>query len=139
MYYNTSMSSTQSILLKAFNKHLFEFIDDMIMFFPGNDDLNKSRAYLETIKAANPTMLVKIWHKFIYIPYHTQIESGDLEFFFEKDYSHDIQQVPNSERIIQAIDNTLREPLRNMDEANLDKCRKHLQLVTAICAKYKGD
>jgi hypothetical protein len=130
------MSSSSSLLLKAFNKHFFQFMDDMIQLFPENENMTKSRAYLETMKTANPTVLVKIWHKFIYTPYHEQIEQGDLTFFFEKDYSHDLCLLPNSEQILNVIDTTLRDPLRQMSETNMDMCRKHFQLVTTICAKY---
>lgn len=130
------MSSSSSLLLKAFNKHFFQFVDDMIQLFPENENMTKSRAYLETMKTGNPTVLVKIWHKFIYTPYHTQIENGDLTFFFEKDYSHDLCLLPNSEQILNIIDTTLRDPLRQLNENNMEICRKHFQLVTTICAKY---
>lgn len=129
-------TSTSSLLLKAFNKHFFEFVDDMILLFPENNDIQTSRQYFDTLKHANPTLLIKIWHNFIYTPYHEPIENGDLKFFFEKDYAHDIRLMPNSEKVLQVIDNTLREPLKNMDEENTQKCCKHFQLVTKICAKY---
>lgn len=127
---------SKSLLLKAFNKHFFQFLDDVIGFFPENVELISSRAHFETVKSANPTMLLKIWHKYIYTPYHEQIEAGDLNFFIEKDYSEDLRNMQNSEKIIQVINTSLREPLKIMDVDNLDKCRQHFQLVTRISARY---
>ena len=127
---------SKSLLLKAFNKHLFQFLDDIIGFFPENKDLVSSRQHVETIKVANPTLLLKIWHKYIYIPYNDRIEAGDLKFFFDKDYSEDLRNMPNSEKIINVINTSIREPLKIMDEANLEKCRQHFQLVTRIAARY---
>lgn len=127
---------TKSLLLKAFNKHFFQFLDDVIGFFPNNTDLTSSRQQFDTAKAANPTLLIKIWYKYIFTPYHEQIEAGDLAFFFEKDYSEDLRNLPNHQKIIQVINTSLREPLKLMDESNLDKCRQHFKLVTRIAARY---
>ena len=129
-------TSTSSILLKAFNKHFFEFIEDIYIICPERKEIIQSKKYLETIKMANPSLLLKIWNKFICAPYQKQISEGDLDFFFNKDYKHDLAQMPNSEEILKVVDSTLREPLRNMDEENKQKCRKYIQLISTICNKY---
>lgn len=127
---------SKSLLLKAFNKHFFQFLDDIILFFPDNIDLITSRQHFDTIKSANPTLILKIWHKYIYIPYNDKIEAGDLEFFFEKDYAEDLKNMKNNEKILNVINTSLRDPLRLMNDTNMDKCRQHFQLVTRICARY---
>ena len=127
---------SKSLLLKAFNKHFFQFLDDIILFFPDNVDLVTSRQYFDTIKIANPTLILKIWHKYIYTPYNEKIEAGDLEFFIEKDYAEDLKNMKNNEKILKVINTSLRDPLRLMAEENLVKCRQHFQLVTRICARY---
>ena len=132
----SSSTSTSSILLKAFNKHFFEFIEDLSRICPERKEITQSKKYLETMKMANPSLLLKVWYKFISLPYQSQIAEGDLEFFFNKDYKHDLAQMPNSEEILKIVDSTLREPLRNMDEDNKEKCRKYIQLVSTICNKY---
>ena len=127
---------SKSLLLKAFNKHFFQFLDDIILFFPDNVDLVTSRQYFDTIKVANPTLILKIWHKYIYTPYNEKIEAGDLEFFIEKDYAEDLKNMKNNEKILKVINTSLRDPLRLMNEENMVKCRQHFQLVTRICARY---
>ena len=131
-----SFQSAQSLLIKAFNKHFFEFIDDIIRICPEDNGINVSKEYLLTIKSANPTLLLKIWYQFICEPYNNEINEGNLNFFFEKDYKHDLRMLSNSKDILKVIDSTIRDPLRNMDEVNYDKCRKHFQLVSMICTKY---
>jgi len=127
---------SKSLLLKAFNKHFFQFLDDIILFFPENMDLVTSRQYFDTIKIANPTLILKIWHKYIYTPYNDEIEAGNLQFFFEKDYAEDLKNMKNNEKILRVINTSLRDPLRLMDETNMEICRQHFQLVTRICARY---
>ena len=129
--------STSSILLKAFNKHLFEFIDDIITIFPEKKEISTSKDYLETLKTANPTILIKIWFTYIYEPYKTEIGNGDINFFLEKDYSQDISKIANSEKILEVIDSSLRVPLTQMNNENKAKCIKYVQLLSTISDKYK--
>ena len=128
--------STTSILLKGFNKHFFDFIDDVITICPEQKEIVNSKEYLLTMKSANPTMLIKIWYTYIYNPYKEKIEEGNMEFFLEKDYSYDLRLLPNSEQIVKTIDSTIREPIRNMDQGNMEKCKKYIQLISTISAKY---
>lgn len=127
---------SKTLLLKAFNKHFFQFLDDIILFFPDNKDLISSRQYFESIKCANPTLILKIWHKYIYKPYNSEIEAGNLQFFIEKDYADDLKNMQNNEKILKVINTSLRDPLRLMDENSMEICRQHFQLVTRICARY---
>ena len=128
--------STSSILLKGFNKHFFEFIDDLITICPEQTEIAKSKEYLLTMKTANPTALIKIWYTYIYSPYKEKIDEGDMQFFLNKDYSYDLRLIPNSEQIINTIDTSIREPIRSMDSSNMDKCKKYIQLISTISAKY---
>lgn len=129
-------NNTNSLILKAFNKKFLEFIDDVILIFPDNKHIVNSREYFESIKQANPKLLVKIWHTFIWTPYHDKISEGDLTFFIEKDYSEDLSMMPNGDEILRVVNNSLRDPLRQMDEVNRGHCLKHFQLVSKLCEKY---
>ena len=131
--------NTNSLVLKAFNKKFFEFLDDVIRIFPENLHIINSRDYFETIKRANPKLLVKIWHSFIWTPYNDKISEGDLTFFFEKDYAEDLRLLPNGDELIRVINTSLRDPLKQMDETNRGHCMKHFQLVSKLCEKYYED
>ena len=128
--------SDRSHVLKTFNKHFFDFLEDLISLFPEMKDIKESRDYFEILKKANPTLLIKIWHTFIHVPYSDVIAKGDITFFFEKDYSADLVYLHNASDIIKVIDTTLREPLRNMDKENLGQCVKYIQVLTKLCHVY---
>ena len=40
----------KSSVLKAFNNHLFEFIDDIITAFPDNNDIKTAKSFFELTK-----------------------------------------------------------------------------------------
>lgn len=128
--------SDRSLVLKTFNKHFFDFLDDLIALFPETTDIKESRDYFDILKRANPTLLIKIWYSFIHVPYSDVIEKGDITFFFKKDYSDDLIHLHNAADIIKVIDTTLREPLQNMDEANLEKCAKYIQILSKLCDAF---
>jgi len=125
----------KSTLLRAFNNHFFDFIDDIIRIFPENTELPKSKISFSTIKQANPTAMVKAWHKFIYLKYNDIIQQGDVSFFYEKDYSSDIGHLKNADKIMHTID-SLREPIKNMSDTNKAHAMKYIQNLTKLCIMY---
>jgi hypothetical protein len=77
--------SDKQTLMRAFNKHFFDFLDDIIVIFPENTDISVARTSFDTIKRANPTAILKVWHKYVYLPYKSVIDSGNIEFFFARE------------------------------------------------------
>ena len=71
--------------LKAFNIQFEEFVNDIQNVFPGDVDILTAKNGLIAIRKANPKLLVRIWIKYIYIPYKEQIESGNIDFFLTKE------------------------------------------------------
>lgn len=119
----------KTTLLRAFNAHLVEFLDDIISIIPGNVGLVTTKNSFEMYKKANPTLVCKIWYSYVYLPYAEIIEKGDLDFFINKDYSEDLTYLQNSKSILNAID-TLREQIREMNEVN----RNHsLEYIRNLC------
>jgi hypothetical protein len=117
--------------VSIFNEHFIEFIQDIQVAFPTDVDLQTAKNSLLAIKKANPRLLSKIWKQYVVGPYIEKIESGDINFFLVKDYSHDLQQTDNSSKIIEAI-NRLREPIRNMTQENQEKTMKYIQNLTKL-------
>jgi len=130
--------SQKSFLIKGFNKQFFDFLDDIIRIFPDKNELKTAQSYFTTAKTANPTILLKVWFSHICIPYKDQIERGELHYFLEKDYSTDLSSMTNGKEIMNFVDSSLREPLRNMDASNLEHCVKYIQLLTKISIAYYG-
>ena len=99
------MDSDKSILMKAFNKLFFEFLDDIISVYPENVDMLTSKESFMTIKKLNPTSIVKVWFSAVYGKYHAEIDSGDIDFFIDKDYSLDLTKVKNMQNVLEIINN----------------------------------
>ena len=127
----------KSTLSRAFNTHLLEFLDDVINIYPDNQDIIKARSSIEKIKKANPALIVKAWYQKVYMPYQSIIDVGDISFFFDKDYSQDLQSVSNAGEIMSMI-NKLREPVRGMNDENKDHCMTYLQNLCKISAAYSS-
>ena len=120
-----------SSILTAFNDHFFEFLDDVQNVFPDDADILTAINALTMIRKANPKMIVKIWKTFIADKYAAQIEANDISFFLAKDYSSDVSNAQNSDKIMESI-NRLREPIKNMGPENQAKVMKYIQNLTKL-------
>lgn len=123
------MSNTN--VLTVFNDHFVEFVTDIQNVFPEDHDILVAKNSLLTIRKANPKMIVKIWKTFIADKYKNEIESGNLDFFMEKDYSQDIAGTENSGKIMESI-NRLRGPIKQMSVENQQKTMKYIQNLTKL-------
>ena len=130
------MSSQKSILLKSFYKQLFDFLDDIIGIMDDNTELMKSKIYFTTLKQANPILIIKIWFKYILTPYRDLIEAGNVEYFLQKDYTDDLKNIPNASSVLRIIDTSIRNPIKEMDQVNKDKCVKYIQIISKIAEVY---
>ena len=120
-------------ILTAFNDHFFEFVNDIQEIFPDDHDLLVSKNSLMLVRKANPKMIVKIWNAYIVGKYKSEIEAGNLDFFINKDYSSDVANAANSDKIIEAIDR-FRHPIKNMSEENKTKSIKYIQNLTKLAS-----
>jgi len=125
----------KSSILRAFNTHLFDFMDDLISIFPNNNDLVLAKSSFDTIKKANPTAIIKSWVKFVYLPYKEVIDNGDISFFFDKDYSEDLSAVSNANKILNIID-TLRTPIKEMGDTSKEHTIKYIQNLSKLSMMY---
>lgn len=120
-----------SNILTVFNDHFIEFVNDVHCVFPDDPDILTTKNALTAIRKANPKMIVKIWNAFIVSKYKSEIEAGNIEFFINKDYSHDVSGSTNSDKIMESIDR-LREPIKNMSTENQAKVMRYIQNLTKL-------
>ena len=118
-------------ILATFNDHFLEFVTDVHNVFPEDPDILTAKNSLIMIRKANPKMIVKIWNIYIVSNYREKIEAGDLSFFIDKDYSADLANSDNSNKIMESI-NRLREPIEMMGEENQKKTMKYIQNLTKL-------
>ena len=132
-----NIMTDKSTLMRAFNTHFFEFLDDIIAIFPENKDISIARTSFDTIKKANPTAILKAWYQFVYMPYKDVIEGGDINFFFDKDYRSDLSHLSNSNEIMKTIDK-IREPIRSMGDSNKAHSIKYIQNLSKLSFMYSA-
>ena len=129
---------TTPTLLTAFNDHFMEFVNDIHEVFPNDVDILSAKNSFTMIRKMNPKLLIKSWDSLVVGKYQSAIEAGDLSFFMNKDYTRDLQDVPNNpnaERIVSAIDR-LRTPIKSMSADNQAKIIKYIQNLTKISNLY---
>jgi hypothetical protein len=129
------MSADKSTLLKTFNTQFFALLDDILLIFPDNLDIAAGRKSFETIKRANPTIIIKVWMTHVYTPYRQSIDDGDIEYFINKDYGSDLNSISNVQDVMKVID-TIREPIRSMDDVNKGHTIKYIQILSKLSEMY---
>ena len=117
--------------LTVFNDHFVEFINDIQSVFPDDVDILTAKNSLLAVRKANPKLLVRIWLKYVVMPYQREIESGNLDFFIEKDYATDLSISGNSDKIMEAIDR-LRNPVKQMNPEEQEKTMKYIQNLSKL-------
>jgi hypothetical protein len=124
-------------LVSVFNNHFSDFVNDIQNVFPDDPDILTAKNSLLAIRKANPKLLVKIWIKFVYTPYKSEIDAGDINFFLTKDYSDDLANAKNdnSDKIMESIDR-LRKPVKEMSAENQAKTMKYIQNLTKLSELY---
>jgi len=124
----------KSFIVKGFNKHFDEFIEDIQNVFPEDDEVKTMKNLLYLIKKTNPKLVLEYWNTYIRIPYQKPIENGDISFFINKDYSVDVTMTDNISNFIER----LRCYVKNMTEENQQKSMKYIQNLSNLTKIYYG-
>lgn len=129
--------SGKSNILAAFNNHFAEFVDDILTIFPDNRDIMTAKNSLGLLRKTNPKIIIMFWKTYIVAKYRVEIETGDCDFFLNKDYSLDIASNSGSSEILSAIER-FRTPLKELSVDNLQKCVQYIQNLTKLSLLYEG-
>ena len=124
-------------IVETFNSHFIEFVSDIEKVFPNDTDILSAKNSFTLIRKANPKMIIKIWHTHVVEKYETVIDNGDISFFINKDYSTDLTNTDNSEKITEAIDR-LRNPVKLMTPDEQKKVMKYIQNLKKLSTLYQG-
>lgn len=125
----------KSVLLKAFNDHFSEFINDVQNVFPNDVDILATKNALMLLRKANPRMIIDVWHRHITLLYQDHIDNLDISFFLEKDYANDVKSSEHTNKILNKID-VLRGPISEMSEDNKNKTMKYIQNLSKLTNLY---
>jgi len=127
----------KSSVLKAFNTHLMEFLDDCITIFPSNMDLKTAKTFVSGLKKVNPKKLIVTWNQTVTL-YRDPIEKGDFSFFEEKDYKEDFIKNgygKDTNDFLKIIEN-IKNELKKESESNKKKAIKYVQNLLKLCDMY---
>ena len=78
-------------LLRAFNEHFSEFVEDVLRVFPNDRELETVARALRALRSMNPRLILVVFRDRFSSPYRSQIESGDMGFFVDKDWKDDVK------------------------------------------------
>lgn len=122
-------------VLKLFNNQLMEFLSDVSTVFPRDSNIKTARFFVENMIKVNPSLLIKLWYRDITTPYKTQVESGNIDFFLEKDYNSDIKGKENPESIMQVI-TIIKKMISELNDDERKKVITYVQNFTKISCIY---
>jgi hypothetical protein len=129
---NTDANISKSFIVKGFNKHFDEFIEDIQSVFPDDDEIKTMKSLLFVLKKTNPKLVLEYWSTYISVPYKEPIENGDISFFIHKDYSVDVTMTDDISKFIER----LRGYVKNMTEENQQKSMKYIQNLCNLTKLY---
>lgn len=119
----------------GFNKQFSDFMKFVQSIFPDDFDISTMINALSVIQTNSPTVINEVWYKFITSKYSAEIDRGDVNFFFDKDYSTDVQNLKQGAFILEKI-NDLRQFVKNMNSANQQQAMKYIQKLHNLCKLY---
>jgi hypothetical protein len=141
------MDKTQ--LLTIFNKQFKEFIDDFSRVFPTNKDISLLKMSIGSLLMIKPTIVYKGYKKFVIDVYRDYIEAGDINFFIDKDYKSDLNNLeessqfsdlknlgPSTNIMLEKID-ALRGPVREMNATEQANVIKYMQNMLKLSDLYE--
>jgi len=124
-------------IIKLFNRHFTEFIDDIMRVFPKDKHIRTARLFIVNINRINPKLVIKYWKVYITDLYGPNIREGDISFFIEKNYDEDVgtSDQYNGTKLLGIIE-LIRVKVRSMGKDNQIKTIKYLQNLTKLSSLY---
>lgn len=124
-------------LVKVFNSQFTDFLKDVQIVLPNDLNIKTAKYYTEKLIKMNPSLLVKSWYELVFIPYKTEIERGDFDFFLNKEYSTDLETIDNNDGILETI-KTIKSRVKDLTDDDKQKIIKYTQNLTKISLMYKA-
>jgi len=122
-------------ILRAFNEHFLEFMQDVIRVFPNDNNLYACKMAIDNMRKANPKLLLVTFSNEFSNKYREQINNNNIDFFINNNYSDAVRNAESASIILDKI-NLLREPIRNMDESDKNKTIQYIQNLTKLSDMY---
>lgn len=125
----------KSEILSGFNNHLNELLESLIEVMPDNIELKTACSTITLLRKTNPKIVIPIWKTYILDKYETNIMTGNLDYFLNKDYTEDVKDSANAVTILEKI-NVVKNTMKTLDKNNLDKTILYFQNLSKLCKIY---
>jgi hypothetical protein len=123
-------------IIEAFNNHFIEFITDVERVFPNDTDISLARKSISKSVVLLPKLLLKLFNEYFVVHYSKEIEEGNLDFFIENNYRNTYGYKQEDDAWIMAKIDCLRQPVKNMDNADKDKVIQYLKNLKKLSDLY---
>lgn len=129
--------SDKSIVMRAFNQHLIDLVNDINRLFPTNLKVRTLKNSVLLFVKMNPKKAIELWFYKVNSKYSSQIINEDFNFFLEKDYSEDLKDAKETGISVSTdLIEELKEPIKNMDDENIKMAIKYIKDLTQLSAVY---
>ena len=136
------MTTSNLQVMKTFLSQFNEFLEDILRIFPDDKDLITAKVYFDGIRKVNPRLIINYWKYLIAEKYNDAVEGNNIDFFIEKDYENDIEDIATkrswegdysyiNEKIC-----VIRDRVRNQNEANKKITMKYIVNLTRLSKLY---
>jgi hypothetical protein len=126
-------------VLRAFNDHFQEFIDDVLRVFPRDMELRTVARALSAIRKVNPRLILTAFHERLGVPYRAEIDAGAVDFFVDKNWNEDVIDSPSfelSKSVILDKIERMRTSVRDMGASDQLKALGYMQNLVRLTDLY---
>ena len=121
----------KSLILKTFNTHLIEFMDDIISVFSREVELLTSRTFIQGVLKVKKKLVIEYWYTYVYLVYKEQIDKGNFDYFLNKDYNKDTED----NDILNGIEK-MRNKIRELSHDNREKSIEYVKNLSKLSNIY---
>lgn len=119
-----------------FNGKIREFLNDLIIVYPNDDDLKKFKASINVILVVSDTQLLSLYKDMVYDKYKNNILNKDEDFFLKHDY-HDVKEKSiHSQEFTDQLIEKIKSHWSTMTVENKRVVWTYFILLTKLCEKY---
>ena len=124
------------LVLATFIAQLDECLEDVGNVYSEDERFVKCKMYFSTLKKTNPRMIITTWKTSVTDKYEERINSGDVDFFLNKDYSQECVLYTSYTSAIDQSIQDLRTAIQSMSEENKKKSIQYIQNLCKLSKLY---
>ena len=123
--------------MSAFKAQFDEFLADLEIMVSDQLDIKVFINFANSILKMNPKLLIVVWYWYVYKMYYDKIEGGDIDFFFNKDYSYDCRNLADSKFVVDSIDR-IKEPIKKANAEDKEIGIKYIKNLSVLSNLYQS-